>query len=129
MIEYVIGTIVLLVLDYIWISSNKQAYASATEAVQKSKMEPKTRFIVLSYAIFLVGIYLVIQDLKHYKSWQTRLVRSALWGFVFYGIYNSVNAALFKNYDMSVAIKDTLWGAFVVCVSTNTALYASRWFS
>jgi uncharacterized membrane protein len=120
---FITAVAILLVLDLIWISLNKSSYASATRKVQGKPMKTNIQYIAVSYMIVFLGLYLIMGDVRHYKSLSTRLLRTALWGFVIYGVYNSVNAALFTDYDIAVAVKDTLWGCFVIMASVNGALY------
>lgn len=121
--QFLVALGTLLCLDYVWLTLNKQSYARATFVVQKTKMVLDMRFAVLAYTIMAVGLYLILTDIEHHKTRTTKLTRAFLWGIVIYGVYNATNAAVFSNYDLTVAIKDTLWGGVVYTSAVAVALF------
>ena len=48
------------------------------------------------------------------------LLYSGLLGLFIYGIYNGTNLATLENYDINVALKDTLWGVIIYTIVTTT---------
>ncbi len=119
---FALAIVIMLVLDVIWIKFNIRSYAAATKKVQGKPLEPKMGYVALSYMFMSIGLLLVLESVYSINSMSQRVLRTALWGFVIYGVYNSVNAAMFESYDMMVAIKDTLWGATLVSLSVNGAI-------
>lgn len=59
---------------------------------------------VLTYVIITLGFYKFIVLGK--KTW----IDAFLLGFVFYGMYEMTNYALFEKWKMKTSIIDTLWG-------------------
>jgi uncharacterized membrane protein len=108
----VIATVLMLAMDFVWLKTNYDMYAKNTEAIQKAPMAVRRIPAVMSYLLMVLALALVlwIPELRLFQRW---LVASTL-GLIIYGVYNATNAALLKDYDTLVALKDTLWGTFLL---------------
>lgn len=122
----VIAIFIMLALDFLWLFLNKASYGKLVQNVQHSKLEMNIWGAIVAYACVIVGlVFIIIPAAKQDKS-KSILNKSirygALFGFVVYAIFNATNYAIFKNYSISTAIKDTLWGTTVFCIGTYVAL-------
>jgi len=71
---------------------------------------------ILAYVFMIIGfLFIIIPRLTNNNS--SKILQAirigGLFGFVVYGIYNTTNLAIFKNYSIKTSIIDTLWGTFV----------------
>jgi uncharacterized membrane protein len=81
---------------------------------------------VLSYFVLVFTLmYVVIPYALQKKETNISLSASylalttgALIGFSIYGVFNTTNVALFKNYSGVLALIDTLWGSFLFFITT-----------
>jgi uncharacterized membrane protein len=69
---------------------------------------------VIFYSIFLIGLTLFATYPAATKGTvATALVLGALFGFFTYATYDLTNLATLKNWPLSLAIVDILWGTFL----------------
>jgi uncharacterized membrane protein len=66
----------------------------------------------LCYIFLIFGInYFIIKPHKSVSD-------AFLLGIIIYGVYETTNYALFKNWSMLTVIMDTLWGGILFAVTT-----------
>lgn len=127
-LHIVIPCLIMLILDAIWLSMNKHIYSKLVSLVQKgTPMKMRLPYGIIAYALMIVGFIFIIlpNALKDKNSdiIKRSLRHGALFGLVVYGIFNATNLAIFKDYDLQVAIIDTLWGTLLFFFITVISLY------
>jgi len=113
------SVIVLLVLDFLWIGlfMNNQ-YKNMIKEVQKSEMETKIPFAIMSYLLMVVGLlYFVLPNIRK-NSVEDCFKYGFLFGIILYGVYDFTAAAVIKDWKIDTAIADILWGGTVFFVSS-----------
>lgn len=112
------------ILDGIWISLNFPMYNRMFSAVQGAPMRVNMLGAVGAYIfIFLSFMYLVLPRLQN--NWDC-LREGGLFGLCAYGIYNFTNLALFKDYSITVALLDTLWGGALYTIVSLIVLNVAK---
>jgi len=99
-----ISAILFIFLDFIYLNLIKGYFFNQIKIIQGS--EPKINILgaALCYIFLITGInYFII---KPHKS----VNEAFLLGIVIYGVYETTNYALFKNWSIFTVIMDTLWG-------------------
>lgn len=111
------ATMLMLAMDFVWLKTNYDMYAKHTEAVQKAPMVVRRIPAVLSYLllVLVVALCLWLPELSKLHRWMV----ASVMGLAVYGVYNTTSAAILKDYDAKVALKDTLWGTFLVGTSVG----------
>jgi uncharacterized membrane protein len=128
-IKYLIISVVLVFLDFIWISFNMVSYSNTILKIQKTELEPRIEHTIIAYIIILFSvIYVAIPftvlniKSKDDASIERKLLNSLMYGgavgFSIYGIYNFTSLAIYKDMDVSVGILDTLWGTTLYTLAT-----------
>ena len=91
---------------------NKIYFNNQIKLVQGS--EPKVNYlgVALCYIFLIAGInYFIIKPRKSVND-------AFLLGIVIYGVYETTNYALFKNWSILTVIIDTLWGGLLFAFTT-----------
>jgi len=130
-IKYLIITVFLMVLDVAWITLNLSTYSSAIQKVQKSPMNLRNlrseyafiAYIIIIFSVLYVAIPFTTQNMKKGEDdIATKLLKSFMYGgavgFSIYGIYNFTSLAIYKDFDSSIGIIDTLWGTTLYTLTT-----------
>ena len=127
-IKYLIITVFLMVLDVAWITLNLSTYSSAIQKVQKSPINLRSEYAFIAYIIIIfsvlyVAIPFTTQNIKKGEDdIATKLLKSFMYGgavgFSIYGIYNFTSLAIYKDFDSSIGIIDTLWGTILYTLTT-----------
>ena len=119
MIKYIIGVIILLLLDFSWIYFYMgPRYKMLIKNIQSSNMETNIHYAALSYLLMVIGlIWFIIPKLEGNDIFKESL-NGLLFGIILYGVYDFTAAAVLKNWDIKLAIKDILWGGFVYFITS-----------
>ena len=107
-----VSAIVFISTDFIYLNLIKDYFKKQIQSVQGS--EPKMNFLgaALCYLFLITGInYFIIKPRKSVKE-------AFLLGIVIYGVYETTNYALFKNWWLTTVLLDTLWGGILFAITT-----------
>ena len=107
-----VSAIVFISTDFIYLNLIKDYFKKQIQSVQGS--EPKMNFLgaALCYLFLITGInYFIIKPRKSVKE-------AFLLGIVIYGVYETTNYALFKNWWLTTVFLDTLWGGILFAITT-----------
>jgi uncharacterized membrane protein len=126
-IKYLVISVVLIFLDFMWISFNMTAYSNTILKIQKSALEPRLEhtiiaYIIIYFSVIYVAIPFTVLNIKKGEAIENKLLKSLMYGgavgFSIYGIYNFTSLAIYKDMDVSVGIMDTLWGTTLYTLTT-----------
>ena len=126
-VKYLIISVVLIFLDFMWISLNMTAYSNTILKIQKSALEPRLEhtliaYIIIFFSVIYVAIPFTVQNIKKGEAIENKLLKSLMYGgavgFSIYGIYNFTSLAIYKDMDTTVGIMDTLWGTTLYTLTT-----------
>jgi uncharacterized membrane protein len=104
--------VIMLLLDSVYLYSTKNLFGEMVAKIQRTALQMRLVGAVIVYLLLAVGLYYFI--VKPGRSvWE-----AALLGLVIYGTYDFTNYAILKNYDLMIAIMDTVWGATLFALTT-----------
>jgi uncharacterized membrane protein len=107
-----ISAIVFISIDFVYLNTIKDYFMSQIKKVQGTT--PTINFLgaALCYIFLIIGInYFII---KPHKS----ISDAFLLGIVIYGVYETTNYALLKNWSILTVFMDTLWGGILFALTT-----------
>jgi len=102
----------MLLLDAVYLTTFSSFFNKLVTKVQGSKIEFGIVGAILCY-IFLIGglNYFIISPRKSVKD-------AFLLGIVIYGVYETTNYSLFKNWSPVAVAMDTLWGGTLFALTS-----------
>ena len=104
--------VIMLLLDSVYLYSTKNLFGEMVAKIQRTAIQFRLEGAVIVYLLLGMGLYYFI--VKPGRSvWE-----AALLGLVIYGTYDFTNYAILKNYDLIIAIMDTVWGATLFALTT-----------
>ena len=104
--------VVMLALDSVYLYLTKSIFGQLVAKIQRTALEFKLSGAVVVYLLLAVGLYVFIVE-PGKPLWQ-----AALLGLVIYGVYDFTNYAIFKKYDLSIALMDMIWGSLLLTTTT-----------
>jgi uncharacterized membrane protein len=129
-VKFVIVSFIYVILEIIWITSNLKMYNSNTIRIQ-GKLSNMTNtiilYIIIVYLILLLSIIhiaipLTLNNIKEEDKLEDKIYKSIQYGgsvgFCIYGIYNLISLIIYENYEIKIAIIDTVWGVFIYSLLT-----------
>ena len=110
--QIVLPGILLVLIDYIYLNAISSFFNKQIFNIQKSPIQLRFSGAIICYVLLIFGLYYFIIS-------QNRNVFDAfLLGLVIYGVYESTNYALLKDWKFSTLIIDTLWGGILFGLTT-----------
>jgi uncharacterized membrane protein len=107
-----VSAIVLVSIDFIYLTIIKDFFGKQIQSVQGSKLEVNFLGAAICYILLIVGInYFIIKPRKSVSE-------AFLLGIIIYGVYETTSYALFKNWSILTVIIDTLWGGVLFASTT-----------
>jgi len=122
MIKYLLTSIIFVILDGLYINFFKDYFNRQIKSVQGSEIQINIIASGIVYIFLIFGLsYFIIQKNRSVKD-------AFILGLVIYAVYDFTNVALLKNWKVSTAILDTLWGGILFgsttfCVNKITRLF------
>jgi uncharacterized membrane protein len=102
-----LSAIVMLSLDFVYLSTMKGYFMNQVKNVQGSALKLNYFGAALCYVFLIAGInYFIIKPRKSVSD-------AFLLGLVIYGVYETTNYALLSNWSIITVIIDTLWGGLL----------------
>jgi uncharacterized membrane protein len=107
-----ISAIVFITIDFIYLNIMKDYFDKQIKNIQGTKIEMNFLGAALCYIFLIYGLnYFIIKPRKTVSE-------AFLLGLVIYGVFETTNYALFKNWSMITVIIDTLWGGLLFASTT-----------
>jgi len=94
----------IAVLDGIFLNFLGPLFGKMVKNIQNSEMKVNLVSTFFAYIVLIFQVYYFVIRQK------LSLFNSFLLGFTTYAIFDLTNHAIFKNYNIKVAIVDMLWG-------------------
>jgi len=111
-VDILVPAIVLICIDFVYLSSFGGKFVELIERIQYSKFNMNFIGVFGSYLLIVFALYYFI--IKEKKS----VFDAFVLGVVLYGVFDFTNIALFKKYDLVIALIDTLWGGILLASTT-----------
>lgn len=107
-----LSAIILVVIDFVYLNIIKGYFSNQIQRVQNSPMKINYLGAVICYIFLIIGLnYFIIKPRKSVSD-------AFLLGIIIYGVYETTNYALFKNWSILTVIIDTLWGGTLFASTT-----------
>ena len=107
-----LSAIIFISIDFVYLNVMKSYFNNQIQSVQGSA--PKFNYLgaALCYIFLIAGInYFIIKPRKSVSD-------AFLLGIVIYGVYETTNYALLKNWSILTVFIDTLWGGLLFASTT-----------
>jgi uncharacterized membrane protein len=107
-----ISAVLLICIDFLYLHLIKGYFQRQIQLVQGSKLEINYLGAAICYILLIIGLqYFIIKPRKSVSD-------AFLLGLIIYGVYETTNYALFKNWSILTVIIDTLWGGILFASTT-----------
>jgi uncharacterized membrane protein len=104
--------VIMLVLDALYLTTFTKMFELQIASVQRVSLQFRTLGAIMCYALLISGLYYFI--LKNRRS----VTDAFLLGILIYGVYESTNYAILKQWKWEMVAIDTLWGGILFALTT-----------
>lgn len=108
----IVPGIILLALDFIYLSVNKTTFEHQIISVQRTTLQIKWLGVVFCYLFLILGLYYFI--LREHRP----IIDAFIFGLVIYGVYDATTYASLKKWDLTLSVIDVLWGGVLLALTT-----------
>jgi len=110
--DVLISACVMLALDAIYLSFNKDWFLNEIAQVQRVILQVRYLGVIFCYIFLIAGLnYFILRSKRS-------IMEAFLFGVVIYGVYDTTNYATLKRWSPTLAIMDTLWGGILMALTT-----------
>lgn len=99
--------VILVLIDSVYLFVTKAIFGEMVAKIQRTAIQMRLEGAVIVYLLLAVALYYFIVK-PGLSVWKAGLL-----GLVIYGTFDFTNYAMFKNYDLKIAIMDTVWGSLL----------------
>jgi len=110
---FFILSVIFIVIDSIYLKTMSSHFQNLVKKIQGGE-EMKFRYIpaIFCYFFLVFGLqYFIINK-------NGTILDAAILGWVIYGVYETTNAVIFKDWDLKSIIIDTIWGGILYALTT-----------
>ena len=112
MLNYFYIGIILVLIDSIYLNIMKKYFEKQVKMVQNKEMKINFVSVFLCYILIIFGLnYFIIEPKK-------TVYDAFLLGIIIYGVFETTNYAIFKNWSFYTVVLDTLWGGILFAFTT-----------
>lgn len=129
LLTFISTFLTLIVLDGLWITLfMKHWFQKEVGHLLSAHVQwvPVGVFYVL-YSVGLL-VFIILPAVQNEWSLLRTLALGSLFGLIAYGTYDLTNAALLKNWSLSITILDMVWGASMSGITTVFIVFIRRKF-
>ena len=102
----------MLVLDALYLTTFTEMFELQIASVQRVSLQFRTFGAIMCYVLLIGGLYYFI--LKNRRP----VTDAFLLGILIYGVYESTNYAILKQWKWEMVAIDTLWGGVLFALTT-----------
>jgi uncharacterized membrane protein len=110
--EIITPTIILLLLDMIFMTILEKPFLSQLYKVQKEYIQIRFDSVIACYIFLILGLWYFI--LKTHKP----ALDAFFLGILVYGVFETTNYATLTNWSLKLVAIDTLWGGILLYLTT-----------
>lgn len=115
----IVSSVFFIVLDYLYLSSQKNYFNKLFLQIQGSKINFKMEGAILCYIALILALnYFILNDKDK------NLCDAFLLGFFIYVVYETTNYATLNKWPFEMVIMDSLWGGILFLLT----VYLTRLF-
>ena len=102
--EYLLTSLILLGLDFIYLSLTKKYFNDQVKLVQGTPIKLNIIATIACYILLSMGIFyfIITKNFSYFESFYL--------GIFVYGVYDLTTMAILKNWKWNTVVMDTLWG-------------------
>lgn len=105
--QFFILFLIIILIDSIYLNTIKTPFANMITSIQKTDVQLNVYSICICYLLVCTCIYYFLwKKNASYKE-------AFLLGLIVYGVFDTTSYALFRDWDVTLAIIDTLWGGIL----------------
>jgi uncharacterized membrane protein len=121
--KIVLAGLTMIVLDSIWLGfiANQFYLNELKHLIRGDGTAFDVNYVAAGcvYIVMVTGFMCFLEPYLSKWTWRQTIFKSALFGFVVYGIYDLTNLATLRDWPVSITVLDMTWGSFLYACSAS----------
>ncbi len=120
LLEFIVVSTIMLGIDITFLTLTfKSVWSDMIKNIQLSELSTNLNYMIIPYLIITLSIIIFVFPKINEKTLvKDSLLYGGLMGLFLYGLFDFTNLIIFKKYELSIAIFDTIWGGVLLAIST-----------
>jgi len=110
--KIIVPALIMLFLDFIYLSITTNFYKNLIENIQKEKFKIKLIPTIFCYIFLVFSLYYFILKDKR------KVFDAFILGFCIYAVFELTNFAIFNKWNIQAVFLDTIWGGILFTLTT-----------
>lgn len=110
--KIIVSGLIMLFLDFIYLSTTTNFYKNLIENIQKEKFKIKLIPTIFCYIFLVFSLYYFILKDKR------KLFDAFILGVCIYAVFELTNFAIFNKWNIQAVFLDTIWGGILFSLTT-----------
>ena len=110
--KIIVPALIMLFLDFIYLSITSNFYKNLIENIQKEKFKIKLIPTIFCYIFLVFSLYYFILKDKR------KVFDAFILGLCIYAVFELTNFAIFNKWNIQAVFLDTIWGGILFTLTT-----------
>ena len=110
--KIIVSSLIMLFLDFIYLSSTSNFYKNLIQNIKKEKFKIKVIPTVFCYIFLVFSLYYFILKDKR------KVFDAFIFGVCIYAVFELTNFAIFNKWNIQAVFLDTIWGGILFSLTT-----------
>jgi uncharacterized membrane protein len=110
--KIIVPALIMLFLDFIYLSITTNFYKNLIENIQKEKFKIKLIPTIFCYIFLVFSLYYFILKDKR------KVFDAFILGLCIYAVFELTNFAIFNKWNIQAVFLDTIWGGILFTLTT-----------
>ena len=110
--KIIVPALIMLFLDFIYLSITSNFYKNLIENIQKEKFKIKLIPTIFCYIFLVFSLYYFILKDKR------KVFDAFILGVCIYAVFELTNFAIFNKWNIQAVFLDTIWGGILFTLTT-----------
>nr|QFG74613.1 MAG: putative membrane protein [Megaviridae environmental sample] len=117
-IKIILLGIIFTVTDSIYLFSASNFFNKLVNKIQGEDIEMNYGYTALCYVFLIFGLKYFVISKANDNDINKTLLDAAVLGWVIYGVFETTNGAIFKDWSIYAFLMDTTWGGILYALTT-----------
>lgn len=125
-VDLFIYAILFVALDSLYLSFISNPFGAMIKRIQGTNMVVKLLPAIVVYIVLVASWKIFVYPELKKRSPKDTIVRAGMLGFFIYTVFDFTNLAVIKDYELGLAVIDSLWGGILFSITTALFIFIRK---
>ncbi len=125
-VDLFIYAILLVAIDSLYLSFISKPFGAMIKRIQGTNMVVQLIPAIVVYIVLVASWKIFVYPELKKRSPKDTIVRAGMLGFFIYTVFDFTNLAVIKDYELGLAVIDSLWGGILFSITTALFIFIRK---